>query len=136
ALEITNRSLQRIAVRVGLGSVLDPGRVVAVFEGNVDPGQAHTESTAAAPGIGELAPPTAVLRHWSHGSAEVYEGGERCITEIDLALLDASGAARATGRYDVPNGLDFSVAARDLAGLMGQEAAPAVLPEPAAPTVR
>ena len=136
ALEITNRSLQRIAVRVGLGSVREPGRVVAVFEGNIDPGRTHSESTDAVPGFGELAAPTAVLRHWSHGSAEVYEGGERCITEVDLALLDASGAARATGRYDVPNGLDFSVTARQLSALMGQGTTPAVLPEPAAPTVR
>ena len=135
-LEITNRTRQRVKVRVGLGSKREPDRVLAVFEGAVEPGQTHAEPTAAVAAIDQLDPPRPVLRHWSHSSSEVYEGGERRIVEVELSLAEVPGQGRAAGRFTAPNGLDFSVTARELAALSGRTDASAVLPEPVPPVDR
>jgi hypothetical protein len=121
-LELTNRTHQRVRLGVTLGST-DDERVRAVFEALLGPGEKHTEPVDAAPALARLAPPTAVMRHWSHCSAEVYEGGQRRILAVEAAVLDADDRVFATRTYESPNGLDFAMTARDLRTLLGRQAA-------------
>ncbi|MCF8610510.1 hypothetical protein L5G28_10145 [Gordonia sp. HY285] len=129
SLELTNRTRQRIRLTVGLGAAAD-GQVRAVFEAAVEPEQSRAEPLTH-PAVAELAAPRAVLRHWSHGDAEVFEGGERRVVTVGLALLDSDDTVVADHVFDAPNGLDFSVTARGLAALAGRSAATPALPEPA-----
>ncbi|GGM63144.1 hypothetical protein ACFFX1_14335 [Dactylosporangium sucinum] len=136
ALELTNRTRERVRLRVTLGSTAAPGEPRAAFETQLRPQECHAEPMSAAPGMAELTPPTAVLRHWSHGSAEVYEGGERRILRVEASVLDPDDRVRATRTYDATNGLDFSVTARDLEALLGgraelfAEVRPRAVPDP------
>ncbi|GAA2373057.1 hypothetical protein [Dactylosporangium salmoneum] len=137
ALELTNRTCERVRLRVTLGSAAAPGEPLAAFEMLLRPQERHAEPITAAPAMAELTPPTAVLRHWSHGSAEVYEGGERRILRVEASVLDPDDRVRATRTYDATNGLDFSVTARDLETLLGRraelfaEVRPRAVPAPA-----
>lgn len=130
ALELTNRTAQRLRLQVALGSAAAPGDHRAVFACELEPQQARIEPTAAVPGLADLVPPVAVMRHWSHESAEVFEGGEQRVLEIRVALLDGSGQVRAERAYRPGNGLDFFVTARDLTALLGRPVGRSVLPEP------
>ena len=91
-----------------------------MFEARLEPGVSLAEPTDA---VADLAPPTRVLRHWSHGSAEVYEGGDRRILRVEASMLAADGRIHAAHAYEPRNGLDFSVTAGDLKALLGSEAA-------------
>lgn len=142
ALELTNRTRQRVRLRVALGAASSGGTpsredaadatdlARAEFETLLEPGDAHSAPTAQVTAVAQLAAPEAVLRHWSHGSAEVYEGGDRRLLWVEITVLDAAGQVHAAHVYDVPNGLDFSLTARDLGTLTGRGAAAPVLPEP------
>lgn len=134
ALELTNRTAQRLRLRVALGSATAPDRVSAVFACELAPREVRSEATALVGGLAGIAPPVAVLRHWSHESEEVFEGGEQRILEFGVAVLDEAGAVRAERTYRPGNGLDFFVTARDLTALMGRPVTASVLPEPAAAT--
>lgn len=132
ALELTNRTRQQLRVRVSLGDAADPGVARAEFDAQVAPGGTIAEPTASVAGLDGLAPPVAVMRHWSHESEEVYEGGDQRIVGFQVAVLDSSGAERAERTYRPGNGLDYFVTARDLAGLLVRPVARSILPEPAA----
>ncbi|MET0735761.1 MAG: hypothetical protein ABWY55_08980 [Microbacterium sp.] len=131
ALELTNRTRQRLRLRVSLGDVGERDVARAEFEAALGPGDAVSEPTASVPGLDALTPPEAVMRHWSHESEEVYEGGEQRILRLRVGVLDASGTVRAEHDYRPGNGLDYFVTARDLAALLGRPVARSVLPEPA-----
>lgn len=135
ALELTNRTRQRIGLRITLGCATEPRRVRAVFETLLEADQSSAEPTSSVAAVADLAAPTAVLRHWSHGDAEVYEGGDRRILTVDVMVLDARREVGARREFDVPNGLDFAVTARDISALIGRADATVVLPDPA-PTAR
>jgi hypothetical protein len=120
ALELTNRTCHRVRLRIALGSSAEPGRVHAVFEARLEPGESLAEPTDAVAG---LAPPTRVLRQWSHESGEVYEGGDRRILRVEAAVLAADGRTHAERAYEPRNGLSFSATAGDLKALLGSEAA-------------
>jgi hypothetical protein len=120
ALELTNRTSHCVRLRIALGSAAEPGQVHAVFEARLEPGVSLAEPTDA---VADLAPPTRVLRHWSHESAEVYEGGDRRILRVEASVLAADGRIHAAHAYEARNGLDFSVTAGDLKALLGSEAA-------------
>ncbi|HEX8518462.1 MAG TPA: hypothetical protein VF667_02605 [Pseudonocardia sp.] len=130
ALELTNRTRHRVRLRATLGSASDPDRARAVFEATLEPGGSRSAPTRSVAALAGLDPPVPVLRHWSHTSAAVYEGGDRRIVRVETAVLDTAGGVRAVRTDDAPNGLDFAVTARDLAALVGQGAG-AALPEPA-----
>ncbi|GAA1928635.1 hypothetical protein GCM10009775_20800 [Microbacterium aoyamense] len=130
-LELTNRTRQRLRVRVDLGSEREPGDVRAAFETTLEPGSARTEDTESVAGISDLERPVAVMRHWSHTSEEVYEGGEQRMLALHVAVLDGDGDVRAEHSYRPGNGLDFLVTARDLTALLGRPVARSILPEPA-----
>ncbi|MFD0578206.1 hypothetical protein [Dactylosporangium darangshiense] len=119
ALELTNRTRHRVRLRIALGSAAEAGRVHAVFEARLEPGASHAEPTDP---VADLAPPTRVLRPWSHGSAEVYEGGDRRILRVEASVLAADGRTHATHAYEPGNGLNFSATASDLKALLGSEA--------------
>lgn len=131
AVEVTNRTRQQIRIRVGLGAAAVPTTVLAVFEAVLGPDESIAELTGSIAALEGLTSPQAVLRHWSHGSAEVYEGGDQRILQVEIAVLDRDGEVRAQRIYDAPNGLDFSVTARILSGLVGNSIGAPVLPEPA-----
>ncbi|MET0811674.1 MAG: hypothetical protein ABWY03_01380 [Microbacterium sp.] len=131
ALELTNRTRLHLRARVSLGSARDPHTTRAVFEAPLAPGEVHAAPTAGAEGLAALTPPIAVLRHWSHESEEVFEGGEQRILEFGVQVLDSDGAVCAEGTYRPGNGLDYFVTARDLTGLLGRSLAPRILPQPA-----
>lgn len=130
AVELTNRTAQHVAVRITLGSQRDPSHARAEFTAQLRPGAAYVEPTAAVPAIADLTAPAAVLRHWSHGSAQVYEGGERRILDVEVAIRDDAGTTVASQVYPAGNGLDFSLTARALGRLVGSPPARPVLPEP------
>ncbi|MEV4510687.1 hypothetical protein AB0K00_17165 [Dactylosporangium sp. NPDC049525] len=119
-LELTNRTRHRVRLCVALGSAVEPGRARAAFETLLEPGMSLAEPTDA---VADLAPPTRVLRHWSHGSAEVYEGGDRRLLRVEASVLAADGRTHASRAYEPRNGLDFSVTAGDLKALLGSGAA-------------
>ncbi|MBN0038892.1 hypothetical protein JN535_01735 [Cellulosimicrobium cellulans] len=131
AVEVTNRTRQNVRCRVVLGAAEAPDVGRAVLEVVLGPDASSTEPTAGVGAVADLAPPTAVLRHWSHTSTEVYEGGDLRILQVELDVLDATGAVRATRAYDAGNGTDFAVTARDLGSLLGRASARPVLPDPA-----
>ncbi|GIF62513.1 hypothetical protein Ais01nite_05480 [Asanoa ishikariensis] len=117
AVEVTNRTRQRVRMRVTLGSATDAH---AVFETRLGPDESHTEPTDAVPAVAALTPPSAVLRHWSHESAEVYEGGDRRIVRVETSLLDADDHVLVARTDEPPNGLSFSITARDLKALVAE----------------
>ncbi|WP_040796992.1 hypothetical protein [Nocardia higoensis] len=131
ALELTNRSRQRIRCRIGLGSADSGARVRAVFSTPLGPGEAHVEPTDPVAELAGLSSPEAVLRTWSHSRAEVYEGGERRMLDLEITVLDEHGTERARRTYTAPNGLDFSVTGRDLSTLLGRESPMATPASPA-----
>lgn len=131
ALEVTNRTAQHLRLRVSLGSAADPTDVRAVFACDLAPREARTAPTSAVEGLAGIEPPVAVMRHWSHESVEVFEGGRQRVLEFHVTVLDAAGDVRAERAYRPGNGLDFFVTARDLAALLGRSVARSVLPEPA-----
>lgn len=131
ALELTNRTRQRVRCRIGLGSTEATEGARAVFSAPLDPGEAHVEPTGSIAEIAGLATPEPVMRTWSHSRAEVYEGGERRIRYVEITVLDETGSECATRTYPAPNGLDFSLTGRDLATLLGREPAVTVPTRPA-----
>lgn len=132
AVEATNRSLLRTRVQVALGARSDPDHALADIDMVLEPGEARSAATGELAAIAALTPPEAVLRHWSHEDAEVYEGGERRIVQVRVRVLDASGTERAAKAYPVPNGLDFSLTSRDLTALLGRSSTAPALPDPVA----
>lgn len=130
ALEVTNRTGQRLRLRVGLGSAREPEIASAHFETVLEPRTEHSEPTSAVPGLRDLEPPHAVMRHWSHMSEEVYEGGEQRLLAFGVEVLDAQGQVRAAKVFRPGNGFDYFVTARDLTALIGRPTRASVLPEP------
>lgn len=130
AVEATNWTRLRARVRVALGARTDPGHALAELDMLLEPGDARRIPTSDLSAITALTPPEAVLRHWSHEDAEVYEGGERCLAQVTVSVLDDAGTERATKAYPVPNGLDFSLISRDLSALLGRTSTTPALPDP------
>lgn len=144
SLELTNRTARPCRLTVALGSSFDD-EIRAVFEAVLEPGATRSEPMTH-PAVAALTPPTAVRRHWSHGDADVFEGGERRIVRVAVELLDpahtgpehansehvhSGHTVAARGVVGAPNGLDFAMTARELAALAGGESSsPTVLPEP------
>lgn len=131
ALELTNRTSQRLRVHVALGDGAAPDVARAEFASVLEPRSARSEATVGVPGLEDLPPPQAVMRHWSHESEEVYEGGRRRILVFRIEVLAADGSVRAERSYRPGNGLDFFVTARDLTALIGRPVARSILPDPA-----
>ncbi|GAA3634557.1 hypothetical protein GCM10022200_17250 [Microbacterium awajiense] len=131
-LELTNRTAQRLRARVALGAANKPGTALAQFEAALEPGDSRAAPTEAVPGLAGLTPPTSVMRHWSHESEEVYEGGEQRIVAFGIDVLDGSDTVRATRTYRPGNGLDYFITARDLTDLIGRPVRHSALPEPRA----
>ena len=129
AVEVTNRTAQPIVVRVGLGDRREPNTVLATVQNALDPGTHQRTPFDGAAALDGVRSPRAELRHWSHGDAEVYEGGHLRVLRIQATLGDDQNFLT----LPVGNGLDFSLTARELRALDPSREAVEVLPEPAPP---
>lgn len=130
-VEVTNRTAQHIGVRLGIGDGRSPDAVLATLENHLPPGDSRATLLDGAPALDGLARPAAVLRHWSHGSAEVYEGGDLRVLRIQLVLGGPDDEPGQPREFSVGNGLDFSLTARELRSLDRTAPQPQVLPAPA-----
>lgn len=130
-LVLTNRTGLHVRVSAALGSALTPDVAAAQIQVDLDPGAAQQIETDRVGALAHLAAPSPVTRTWSHSTSEVYEGGERRLLALDIAVLGDDGTVSAERRYEVPNGLDFAATAGQLRTLVGAASAGAVLPEPA-----
>ncbi|GAA1856912.1 hypothetical protein ACFQZV_02975 [Microbacterium koreense] len=129
-LELTNRTAQTLDVRVALGAASDPDVALAEFRATLAPGDTRIETTTDIPALRGIEPPHTVMRHWSHESEEVYEGGEQRIHAFQLEVRRTDGTVAAARRFRPGNGLDFFVTARELTAVIGRPLARSILPEP------
>jgi hypothetical protein len=125
ALELTNRTRERLELRVELGS---EEQAWLALDWTLAPGESTCPTV---PGLEALEPPRPVLRRWSHSTEHVYEGGRRRIHRVTAAAVDDAGRPRRARSYPAPAGLDFLLTSRELADLLGATAPRRELPEPA-----
>jgi len=136
AAEVTNRTRHPIRVRLGLGDRRAPAQVLATWQSLVRPGASAEVGLDDAPALAGIARPAAELRHFSHDSAEVFEGGDLRVLRIELAVAGTDDEAQPDGaprEFPAGNGLDFSLTARELQRLADPASVPAVLPDYAPP---
>lgn len=129
-LELTNRTGLTVQATVALCDAAAPERIVADVSIALAPGQETTIHDDEIPAIAALPGPHAVLRHWSHEDAEVFEGGRRHIAEVTIAVVAADGTVFARHGYRASNGLSFSLTSREIGVLLGRAANAPALPEP------
>lgn len=68
--------------------------------------------------VGEVEGPEGVLRHWSHSSEVVSQGGQRRINRLEIRFEDADGNSIGTGSFGGRPTLSISVNARELSAVL------------------
>lgn len=117
-LVVTNRTPLTVDVRVRLGRMGNVDDDLAQLEFTLPPGRIHTFGKGELGAVEDLPGPMATVRHWSHETETVYEGGQRRINGVDVRYRDVGGVTLAAARYDSQRGLTVGVTgdriARDL----------------------
>lgn len=118
-LDLTNRAPVTVALRVRFGQTgsgeLDSGSAEAVLA----PRQSAHLPYESLRFLAGLEPPAAVVRHWSHETETVYDGGTVRINGLDVRYLDEDGGTIAVRSYGTAQGLHVGVVAPQLVEALG-----------------
>ena len=118
-LEVTNRCPVAVRVRVRLGAAGAEARDLGAVETELAPRESASHPLQEAAFLAGLEPPGAVVRHWSHETETVYDGGTIRINGLDLRFLDAGGGTIAVGSYGSRQGLHVGVNSPELGRALG-----------------
>lgn len=130
AVEITNRTALTVDVAIALGDRAGDGEVLAEGEVTLRAGESLTLPSDH-PVLSQLEPPMLTMRHWSHGSEAVYEGGRQMILGVQITLHAEHRDPVGPRAFVCRNGLDFLATAAVLAEMLGeQDHETPSLPEP------
>ena len=120
-LVVTNRTPLIVDVQVRLGRTGNADEDLAVTEFTLYPGQARMVEARKLDAVGALPGPVAMVRHWSHETETVYEGGQRRINGVDVCYRNAEGKILATAHHGSHRGLTVGITGdritRDLHGV-------------------
>ena len=119
AVEVTNRSPVAVRVRVRLGAAGESGEDLGSVEAELEPHGSFRHPLAESRFLAGLEPPAAVVRHWSHETETVYEGGTIRINGLDLRFLDPAGTTIGLGSYGTRQGLHVGVNSPELGAVLG-----------------
>lgn len=118
-LVVTNRTPLTVDVRVRLGRMGNVDDDLAQLEFTLPPGRVHTFGKGELGAVEDLPGPVATVRHWSHETETVYEGGQRRINGVDVHYRDVGGVTLAAAHYDSRRGLTVGITGDQIARDLG-----------------
>lgn len=118
-LVVTNRTSWAVDLRVRLGRADAPDADLASLDLTLRPGGSATVPVADLGVVGALPGPEAVVRHWSHETGVVFEGGERRINGVDVRYRLPDGTSAGVASHGSHRGLVVGVAGGDIARDLG-----------------
>ena len=118
-LDLTNRAPVTTALRVRFGSPGSGETDIGAAEAELAPRESTHVPYEALGFLAGLEPPAAVVRHWSHETETVYDGGGIRINGLDVRYLDEDGGTIAVRSYGTRQGLHVGVVAPELVEALG-----------------
>lgn len=118
-LDLTNRAPVTAGLRVRFGTPGSAETDIGAAEMELAPRESTRIPYESLPFLAGLEPPAAVVRHWSHETETVYDGGSIRINGLDVHYLDEEAGTIAVRSYGTRQGLHVGVVAPQLAEALG-----------------